>query len=173
MRHYNYILLLFTSIFAATSCGSDDDDDPYAGIPIGEIVEIDLRDALLSGSANSGGRFAVGQKWWKHLNGEIRYNGTCTEETETINLSNVYYAFYSSNQFFTKEGVNGQPELAGSWQWVNTNTKEALFINSTRLQGLSLTLRALNENALVYLSEVVDGECTTLTWEELGESHSE
>lgn len=169
MKNSTLLALIIISTLFLAGCGSDDDDDPYAGIPTGDIVDLELRDAALIGSTSSGGRFAVGQKWWKVLNGEIRYNGTCDDETEDITPTNTYYGFYSSNLFYIKEGVNGDPQMVGSWQWVNTNTKEALFINKTTLQGLTLTLRALNENQLVYLSEVEDGECNTLTWEELGE----
>ncbi|MEO9803103.1 MAG: hypothetical protein ABJF04_07645 [Reichenbachiella sp.] len=173
MKYLSFLFILALSLFAGFGCGSDDNNDPYEGIPTGEIVELDLRDAALSGSGSSGGRFAVGQKWWKHQNGQFRYNGTCSEETKDISLSDIYYGFYSSNQFFIKEGLNGDPELGGSWQWEDTNTKEALLINYSDLRGLELKLRALNNDKLVYLSEVAVGECTTLIWEELGEPQTE
>lgn len=173
MKNFRLIYFLLLFLLFAFGCGGDDDDDPYAGIPTGDIVDLELRDAALIGSTSSDGRFAVGQKWWKVIRGEIRYNGTCEDETEDTTPANTYYGFYSSNLFYIKEGINGDPQSVGSWQWENTNTKEALLINSTALRGLTLTLRALNENELVYLSEVEDGECNVLTWEELGEPQTE
>lgn len=161
----NLRLWLLGFVMVCFSCGSDDDNDPYSGIPSGKIVELDERESMLMGTDE--------QKWWKHLNGQFRYVGTCTEDTESFNVASTYYGFYSSNQLFLREGMNEQPFLVGSWQWENANTKNTLLINYWELKGLKLELRALNDEQLVYLSEEIDGDCTQLIWEELGEPFSE
>lgn len=172
MKHVCTIFLRLLSIFVLIGCG-DDDNDPYSGIPSGEIVDVELREAALIGSGSSSGRLlAIGQKWWKLQDGEIRYNGSCDDETEDISPEDTYYGFYSSSQLYTKSGIDGTPAFVGSWQWVNSN-KDALFINFDMLRGKELELRALNEDELTYLQEDADGDCQILTWQGFGDPISE
>jgi len=162
------LALLFSSVIVLSNCGSDDEEEgPYDGIPSGEIVVEDQRHITLTGIAQSGsGRsLAVGQKWWKGTERGVKYNGTCNDQLPVSQYQdNEYIAFNPGGSLFTKEGANGDELPAGNWQW--EDNKDAIQINRPTFAG-KYVLRALDDTQVVYMKEVVDGECTIITWERL------
>lgn len=168
LKYLCSILCLSVLIY---SCGGDDDsDDPFASVPSSEIVDIELRDVTLSGSASSSGRVAaVGQKWWKQKVSKVQYSDLCSdEEDEDYSQDNYYYAFYSSGQYYVKIGEDGTPQSAGNWQWVDSESKDAIFVSS-----VEFTLRGLNDDELIIASDQSQEGCGIVTWEQFNEPHEE
>ncbi|SMD32030.1 hypothetical protein SAMN04488029_0368 [Reichenbachiella faecimaris] len=162
------ILTLSIFIFG---CGDDDDnDDPFAGVPSSEIVDVDLRDVTLSGTASSsGGRIlAVGQKWWKQKVSKVDLSGECGDNEDQEITDGYYYAFYSSGEYYAKIGKEGTATRVGSWQWVDSETKEAIFI-----QSVEFTLRGLNSDELIIASDQSQATCTAITWEQFNQPYTE
>ncbi|WP_420580984.1 hypothetical protein [Reichenbachiella sp.] len=159
---------LTLSIFLI-SCGSDDDsNDPFAGVPSSDIVEVELRDATLSGSGSSSGRgAAVGQKWWKQKISKIEGSGVCEDLTEDV-TQGYYYGFYPSGEYYAKASKESTPVRAGSWQWEDNDTKEAILISS-----VAFTLRGLNSDELIIASDQSQGDCGAITWEQFNNPYEE
>lgn len=150
------------------SCGSDDDDDPYSGVPSSEIVDVELRDAALSGSASSSGRqLAVGQKWWKQKVSKIDLSGECGDAEGQELTDGNYYGFYSGGEYYYKTSMDATPIRVGSWQWTD-NDKNAIFISS-----VEFSLRGLNDDELIIASDQSQATCTVITWEQFNEPFSE
>lgn len=150
------------------SCGGDDDDDPYSGVPSSEIVDLELRDATLSGSVSSSSRvLAVGQKWWKQKISKVEGSGLCEDESEDV-TQGYYYGFYPSGEYYAKTSKEATPIRAGSWQWDDSDTKEAIIISS-----VTFTLRGLNAEELIIASDQSQGDCGVITWEQFVEPYEE
>ncbi|WP_422359180.1 hypothetical protein [Reichenbachiella sp.] len=165
------VLTLSILVFA---CGGDDDnDDPFASVPSSEIVDIELRDAALSGSASSSGRSAaVGQKWWLQKVSKIDLSGECGDAESQEVTTEYYYAFYPSGQYYYQSSKEGTPISAGSWQWVDSNTKDAIYVNVQAGQ-VEFTLRGLNDDELIIASDQSQASCTVITWEQFGNPYEE
>lgn len=156
------------------SCGDDDDnDDPFAGVPKSEIVDIELRDVTLSGTISSAGRSqAIGQKWWKQKISKVDLSGECGDNEDQELSDGNYYAFYPSGSYYTKSGKDGTPVSVGSWQWVDSDTKDAMFVN-TQGGSAEFTLRGLNDEELIIASDQSQATCTIITWEQFNEPYTE
>ena len=169
MKLRNIFSILILSILIV-SCGDDDDsNDPFAGVPKSEIVDIELRDVTLSGTASSNGRtLAVGQKWWKQKVSKVDLSGECGDNEDQEITDGYYYGFYSSGEYYAKSGQDGTPIRVGSWQWVDEDTKDAIFVSS-----VEFTLRGLNDEELIIASDQSQASCTVITWEQFNEPYTE
>lgn len=160
--------ILTLSLFVFSCGGDDDNDDPFSSVPSSDIVDFELRDTTLSGSLSSSGRgAAVGQKWWKQKISKIEGSGACEDLTEDI-TQGYYYGFYPSGEYFAKVTKESTPVRAGSWQWEDTDTKDAILISS-----VTFTLRGLNSDELIIASDQSQGDCGAITWEQFGEPYEE
>lgn len=173
MKLRNIFSILILSILIV-SCGDDDDsNDPFAGVPKSEIVDIELRDVTLSGTASSNGRtLAVGQKWWKQKVSKVDFSGECGENEDIEVTDGYYYGFYSSGSYYAKVGEDGTPFSVGSWQWVDSDSKDAMFIN-TQEGSAEFTLRGLNDDELIIASDQSQASCKIITWEQFNEPITE
>lgn len=161
--------ILTLSLFVFSCGGDDDNDDPYAGVPSSEIVDIDLRDATLSGSASSSGRgAAVGQKWWTQKVSKIDLSGECGDNESQEITDGYYYGFYPSGEYYAKTSQDATPIRAGSWQWEDDDTKDAIIISS-----VVFTLRGLNSDELIIASDQSQASCTVITWEQFNNPYEE
>ncbi|MEP2023458.1 MAG: hypothetical protein ABJH98_09430 [Reichenbachiella sp.] len=168
---FNILFSILTLSFLIFSCGDDDDnDDPFAGVPSSEIVDVDLRDVTLSGSTStSGGKtLGVGQKWWKQKVSKIELSGECGDNEDQEITDGYYYGFYSSGEYYAKSGQDGTATRVGSWQWVDSDTKDAIFI-----QSVEFTLRGLNSDELIIASDQSQASCTAITWEQFDQPYTE
>lgn len=161
--------ILTISLFVFSCGGDDDNDDPFAGVPSSEIVDIDLRDATLSGSASSSGRgAAVGQKWWTQKVSKIDLSGECGDNKSQEITDGYYYGFYPSGEYYAKTSQDATPIRAGSWQWEDDDTKDAIIISS-----VVFTLRGLNSDELIIASDQSQASCTVITWEQFNNPYEE
>lgn len=159
------------------SCGDDDDSDPFDGVPSGEIVDVDEREETLTGSTGSSSsrELAVGdQKWWKHVKTKMQLSGECGDNEELEDTQSNYYGFYPGGEYYYKTGKDGNPVRVGSWEWVDTETKDVMYIsNYTTETSGEFTLRSLNENEVVYANEQVVATCTAISWSQFNQPYIE
>ncbi|UXX78765.1 hypothetical protein N7E81_15510 [Reichenbachiella carrageenanivorans] len=152
------------------SCGDDDNNDPFDGVPSSEIVDVELREATLTGSSESSSsrELAVGdQKWWKQKISKVQYSGECGGAEDQELTDGYYYGFYPSGEYYAKSGKDGTPVRAGSWQWVDGD-KDAIYISS-----VTFTLRGLNDDELIIASDQSQGPCSAITWEQFNQPYIE
>ncbi|MEO9967256.1 MAG: hypothetical protein ABJF11_15765 [Reichenbachiella sp.] len=168
MKLKNLITLVSLSLLMI-SCGSDDDNnDPYADVPSSEIVELELRDAALSGSASSSGRTqAVGQKWWKQKVSKVDLSGECGDNEDQEVTDGYYYGFYPAGEYYYKLDMDATPIRVGSWQWADSD-KDAIIISS-----IEFDLRGLNDDELIISSDQSQATCTVITWEQFDQPFEE
>ena len=166
----NYLLSLLSLSILIYSCGGDDDSsDPFDSVPSGEIVDIELRDATLSGTVSSAGRqAAIGQKWWTQVVSKVDFSGQCGDNEDQEVTDGNYYAFYPDGDYYAKTSKEGSTSYVGSWEWEDEDTKDAIII-----QGIEFSLRGLNSDELIIASDQSQASCTVITWEQFDKPYTE
>src|SRR5690554_2441435 len=165
-----FMSLLFITV--VVSCSSDDggNSDYLANVPKGEIVPVAERQRALTGfdedvaprSSNT-----ETQKWWKYIYGEVTYNCEGENETDEIEESGYYYAFFPNGKMYYKIGEEGTPNAYNDWEWANSS-KSKLQITDQWGETLDFELTELNDDSVVYASYQSEQGCSLLTWEQLG-----
>lgn len=157
----NIYLMIFACVLFA--CGSDDGPsaDPFSNVPSGDIVSIDERDFVLTGT-DAQGRASQTYKWWALDVSKQDFN--IEECGEDVNLSqaDTYYAFTPDGDIRIRQGTDGDGFVARSWEWSST-AKEA--INVDGITSVDFVIRALNNNEVIYASYQEAEGCSLVTWE--------
>lgn len=149
--------------------------DKFQGVPTGEVVSIEKRDSVLTGSNknDSNSKTLAGtaaQKWWLQKVSKIDYTSCTDYEDQDITLEDTYFAFKTSGGLYYKTGTDGSEQYATSWEW-SDESKSAILLDE--FPGISLEILSLNDNEVVYASSQTDGDCKVITWEQFGSPHLE
>lgn len=160
------ILLLLAGAVFVTSCSKSDGGDAidkFAGVPSGEIVAVGERNKTLTGFDEVQQKTTDGdeeQKWWEQTVAKADYH--CHDmEDEDLTQEGIFYAFNPDGYIYYKVGVDGTEVRHQAWEW-ESDAKDAVIV-----QGVSFTIRALNDGSLVYASyQEQSSDCYAVTWEQ-------
>jgi len=173
--HTKKILVFFFMAAAIlSSCSSDDSSDDGGGnnldgVPTGEIVALNLRNAALTGFSQLD-RNEGTQKWWTHIISDFNYSG-CGDEEGFSQEGNGYYAFYPDGTMFEKSGIDGIPSYLQEWQWTDASLSAVYVRGDT---SVPFTVTYLNDDNVVYGSnQNISGSCSIISYEQLGNPHFE
>lgn len=169
-----FMPLIAINLLLLFSCSNDEEKvvkDNFAGVPTGEIVALELRDATLTGfeaSAKKNEASKGAQKWWSHVISKVTYNGSACvkKEGEVLGEKKGYFAFYPNGGLYVRSSKNGTPIRGGSWKW-KSSSKNMVVVT---INGVSFDnkLTYLNANNVVYASAQPHSGCTAYTYEQFG-----
>lgn len=156
-----YALVCIALVAFLASCGGDDGPsaDPFAGIPSGEIVAVEQRDAVLTGT-DSNGRQSY--RWWAQNVSRLDFNTEECGDDEDLSQNNVYYAFTSDGSIRVRIGTEGDGSVARSWAW-SSSSKDAINVDGET--SVDFVIRSLNDSEVIYASVQSAGGCQLVTWE--------
>src|SRR5690625_3568908 len=123
MYNLKTFILFSISCVLLVSCGDsptgNSSDNEFESVPSGEIVSVEKRDEVLTGTSNSKevSIAATTQKWWLQVTSRIDYTGCEENEDQDITLENTYFAFKPGGGLYIKQGKNGSEQYATSWEW--------------------------------------------------------
>lgn len=173
-------LVLFLGLIMTACSGSDDNNsgggnsDHFKHVPKGEIVSVERRFVTLTGyEENTATLNAVTtlttnvQKWWKYVDGEIRYRCDGKDEFEDAGESGDYFAFSPDGKLYYKYGKNGTPEVDSNWRWTDSS-KSKIIVSTEGEESMVYEFTALNPNLVVYATYLSEGNCSLLAWARFG-----
>ncbi len=178
--------ILFLS-FIVASCSSDNgggnDSKYFENVPKGEIVPVGERFVTLTGyeeGANLSSNeetIAVtfdsnSQKWWEFIYGE--YKEWCDGEydSEQLEETGYYYAFFPNGKLYMKYGTTGAPQYKADWQWANSSKSKVKITFEEEFDGEKFSLdyefTELNSSAVTYAALISEDGCKFVEWVQFG-----
>lgn len=152
MKYKAFFLLI--TLFLVISCSESDDNlEKLSDAPTGEIINITLRDFILTGNnatASKQSESTISQKWWNHKVSSFNYsNSKCGQNYKVNNTG--HFAFTHNGEILVKLYKNSESKIGGYWKWTSNN-KEAISITHLGREEKVFTITYLNDNNIVYSS---------------------
>lgn len=166
---YKLILFYLFACFLIISCGSPTgpsiDNNLLDGVPSGEIVPVEEREATLTGltmSKSTESSASESQKWWNHVVTKIDVQNCEGYEDMEESYDDYYFAFKPEGKLYFKVGADGTEYEATTWEW-SDGSKSGIVLGDYPDVEFEFTM--LNENEVVYASVQQEGSCRAVTWE--------
>jgi|GEM_PF-2432233 len=150
-----FFLSLFSISLIFTSCNKDDDTKPgdnFPGVPSGDIVPVEEREAALTGGGNMKS-VDNNLKYWSFTESKALVSG-CGESDEIDLLQQLGYssdtklAFSQDGNIYVKS--YGSVNIAGGWSW-SSSSKDGIILDSH--PSVEFTFTVLNPSEVVYASK--------------------
>lgn len=169
MKKIKLVAIVLAAAFF-TNCTKENNDitnTSYSGVPSGEIVPVEERSKVLTGSSELLKSSNLTLIYWSFKSSKAIVSGCSDAGTydilEEVDEDLPQVAFSPDGTFYAKS--NNVSEInVGTWVWADEN-KTGIILSS--YGDVVFTFTALNENQVVYASNQNAEGCSVITYEEL------
>ncbi len=169
MKNFTFIAIPLLSLVMVFSACKKDDSEPsngFPGVPTGDIVAVEEREATLTRSFENF-KSTDSDGYWSYQEAKATISGcdqTMTQDLldeSGIDPGSTSIKFGEDFRLYVM--YNGSVTDAGGWNWDDANAKTGIVL--TKYPSVTFTFTALNKSEVVYASKQTGAteECANVT----------